>query len=173
MIFSSIVLLPAFACATSAVTTPIANNHASTNGQDSYFFIQNADNVVLEPGKVILKHIEPQTLWFADAPSRDTGHISASEYMHLWDTPTAQFTALHPNAVLQGYLPKEGNKKAQRLSAVFILTAANYNPITKTLTYHVEKSYLMPDKQAISQTVNLQHSSLLIDTASLAVGAGF
>jgi hypothetical protein len=166
LLLSSLCLMPMLSMAAEQATISDQNMAtASTNSGNTYFFIQNADTITLKPGKLILKHIDPKTLWFADAPARDTGYVDMPNYLSLWNTPTAQFRVEQPNAVLQGYLPKKGNEKAQRISAVLVLKAANYDPVTKTLTYQVDKTYLVPDKQDVAQAVNLQQASLLIDVA--------
>ena len=169
LVFSSLCLVPLLGIAAGSPSSQ-AMDAASTHSGNTYFFIQNADHITLKPGKLILTHIEPKTLWFADAPSRDTGYVDMPHYMQLWNTPTAEFRVSHPNAVLQGYLPKQGTHKAQRISAVLILKSANYNPVTKTLTYQVDKSYLVPDKNGVSQSLTLDQNSLLIDVSTIAMG---
>ena len=86
--------------------------------------------------------------------------------MSLWNTPSAQFSVEHPNAALIGYMPQNGHHM-KRVTAVLVLKDANYNPVTKTLTYQVKKSYLLPDKKSINQSLSIQYGTLWIDVAKV------
>ena len=130
---------------------------------NTYFFTQSGETMTLAPGKLVIHHITPKTLWFADAPSRDTGTLTTSNYEFMEYTNYILRT-VHPNAVLTGYIPAANSHGTpKRLTAVLILKNAHYNPVTNNLTYHAVKNYLMPDKHNVNQTVTLSHPTLLID----------
>jgi hypothetical protein len=64
-------------------------------------FVQTAAGLTSEGGKRIsLEGLSPSTLYFADRPQREVGHMSTQRFVELWDEGENSFEADPPNAVL-------------------------------------------------------------------------
>src|SRR3979411_609244 len=63
-------------------------------------FVQTAEASRSGPGTLTLLRVSPSTLYFSDRPERVVGHISAQQFMHLWDEGDDSFAEDPPNAVL-------------------------------------------------------------------------
>ena len=72
----------------------------SGENEVEYLFVQNAGNVVLADGMLTMKGINPATLYFSDRPERIVGHVSAEEFIGLWDDGDDSFKDDPPNAAL-------------------------------------------------------------------------
>ena len=47
-------------------------------------FVQNAKNVTLNKGKLVLRGVNPVTVCFTDRPARLAGHMPTSKFVPLW-----------------------------------------------------------------------------------------
>jgi hypothetical protein len=63
-------------------------------------FVQNAQHAELNNNKLILKGMNPTTLFFSDRPDRIAGHMPTAEILPLWKDGKDSFTADPPNATL-------------------------------------------------------------------------
>ena len=64
-------------------------------------FVQTAGSLTSEGGKRIsLEDLSPSTLYFADRPQREVGHMSTQRFVELWGEGENSFEADPPNAVL-------------------------------------------------------------------------
>jgi hypothetical protein len=63
-------------------------------------FVQTAQSASLDKGKLILKGINPLTVFFSDRPTRVAGHLTTDEFMPLWTEGKDSFTKDPPNATL-------------------------------------------------------------------------
>lgn len=63
-------------------------------------YVQNAHDVVFEKGTLILKRVNPTTLFFSDRPKRIAGHIITQEFLEEWNEGKNSFAADPPNATL-------------------------------------------------------------------------
>ncbi len=63
-------------------------------------FVQNAHSVTFNNGILTLKGVGPTTLFFADRPKREVGHITTQDFLNDWDEGKNSFAADNPNAVL-------------------------------------------------------------------------
>ena len=63
-------------------------------------FVQTAHGVTTADGKITLKTLSPSTLYFADRPTREVGHMSSEHFVDVWDEGENSFADDPPNAVL-------------------------------------------------------------------------
>ena len=64
-------------------------------------FVQNAKDVTVDDGKLILKGIGPTVLFFSDRPERIAGHMTNERYLKLWtEDGKDSFLADPPNATV-------------------------------------------------------------------------
>ena len=66
-------------------------------------FIQNANKVEYKDGKLTLKHVGSTTLYFADRPDREFGHLTTAVFVQEWGEGEDSFAADPPNAVLSTF----------------------------------------------------------------------
>ena len=66
-------------------------------------FVQNAEKVDYKDGKLTLINVGFTTLYFADRPSREIGHLTTSEFVDEWDQGDNSFKDDPPNAVLSTF----------------------------------------------------------------------
>ena len=163
-LLSMAISLPLSVYATASVPSSTASISNASGTQPSLFFIQTANKMTLQPGKLTLHDFNHQTLWFADAPSRTYGYFNLSQYLGLWRNPKAAFLLNNPNATLVGYMMNPKTHKEERLTVVLVLRFAHRSDDAKDLIYTVQKTYLVPERKAINQTVTLSHPTLLVDS---------
>jgi hypothetical protein len=71
-------------------------------------FVQTAGKLASDGRKMIsLKSVSPSTLYFADRPRRETGHMSTQRFVELWGEGESSFAADPPNAVLSFAEPED------------------------------------------------------------------
>ena len=63
-------------------------------------FVQTAHGLTTTNGTITLKTISPSTLYFADRPQREVGHMSSEHFVKIWDEGENSFAEDPPNAVL-------------------------------------------------------------------------
>jgi hypothetical protein len=63
-------------------------------------FVQNAKNVSLREGKLVLREVIPVTVCFTDRPARMAGHMQTSRLVPLWSQGKDSFLKDNPNATL-------------------------------------------------------------------------
>jgi len=63
-------------------------------------FVQTASSMTEEDDRLMLHGLSPSTLYFADRPQREVGHMSTSSFVGLWDEGDNSFATDPPNAVL-------------------------------------------------------------------------
>ena len=63
-------------------------------------FVQNAKNVSLSKGKLVLRGVNPVTVCFTDRPARLAGHMQTSNFVPLWSQGKDSFLKDNPNATL-------------------------------------------------------------------------
>jgi hypothetical protein len=64
-------------------------------------FVQNAKDVTVDGGKLILKGIGPTVVFFSDRPERIAGHMTNDRYLKLWvEDGKDSFLADPPNATV-------------------------------------------------------------------------
>ena len=64
-------------------------------------FVQNAKDVTVDGGKLILKGIGPTVLFFSDRPERIAGHMTNERYLKLWrEDGKDSFLVDPPNATV-------------------------------------------------------------------------
>jgi hypothetical protein len=71
-------------------------------------FVQTAGRLSSDGQSVItLQGISPSTIYFADRPKREVGHISTSRFVDVWGDGDNSFAANPPNAVLSFAEPED------------------------------------------------------------------
>ena len=63
-------------------------------------FVQTAHSVAFNNGTLTLKGVAPTTLFFADRPKREVGHMTMKDFLKDWDKGKNSFATDPPNAVL-------------------------------------------------------------------------
>src|SRR5437762_3309689 len=70
------------------------------SGNVDLLFVQNAKNVTLDKGKLVLRGVNPMTVCFTDRPARLAGHMQTSKFVPLWSQGKDSFLKDNPNATL-------------------------------------------------------------------------
>jgi hypothetical protein len=63
-------------------------------------FMQTAHGLTTSGNTITLKTISPSTLYFADRPQRDVGHMSSEHFVNMWGEGENSFAEDPPNAVV-------------------------------------------------------------------------
>jgi hypothetical protein len=63
-------------------------------------FVQTAQGIDSDGTTLTLRGITPSTLYFADRPKRDVGHMTTADFVDLWAIGDNSFETDPPNAVL-------------------------------------------------------------------------
>lgn len=63
-------------------------------------FVQTAARMTGEGDRLVLHAPSPSTLYFADRPQREVGHMSTASFVALWGEGENSFATDPPNAVL-------------------------------------------------------------------------
>ena len=70
-------------------------------------FVQSATAFSSVPGTITLHGLADSTVYFADRPRREIGHIPSSRFVELWKAGANNFSVDPPNAVLS-FLDQDG-----------------------------------------------------------------
>ena len=71
-------------------------------------FVQTAASLTSDGEKTITLHgLSPSTLYFADRPKREVGHMSSARFVDLWGEGENSFAVDPPNAVLSFAEPED------------------------------------------------------------------
>jgi len=70
-------------------------------------FVQSAAAFSSEEGSVTLHGLSPSTIYFADRPQREVGHMTSRRFVELWGDGENSFEVDPPNAVLS-FLVSDG-----------------------------------------------------------------
>ena len=68
--------------------------------ENQAMFVQTAQATSSDGSVLTLHDIAPSTLYFSDRPKRVVGHLSATQFVDLWDEGDNSFADDPPNAVL-------------------------------------------------------------------------
>ena len=63
-------------------------------------FVQTSASMTSDGGSITLHSLSPSTLYFADRPQREVGHMSSRQFVELWGDGDNSFADNPPNAVL-------------------------------------------------------------------------
>ncbi len=63
-------------------------------------FVQTAASMTSDRGTITLRGLSPSTLYFADRPQREVGHMSSGRFVASWPAGDNSFSDNPPNAVL-------------------------------------------------------------------------
>ena len=80
-------------------------------------FVQSATGVTSGPGSVTLHGLTDSTVYFADRPRREIGHIPSHRFVELWQSGQSSFAADPPNAVLS-FLDDESGEAPDDVAVV-------------------------------------------------------
>jgi hypothetical protein len=95
-------------------------------------FVQSATAFSSAPGTITLHRLADSTVYFADRPRREIGHIPSYRFVELWEAGASNFSIDPPNAVVS-FLDVEGESPED---AVVVLREPRLEE--DTLTYRVE-----------------------------------
>jgi hypothetical protein len=96
-------------------------------------FVQTAGRLTAEGGKAItLQALSPSTIYFADRPKREVGHMSTQQFVELWGEGDNSFELDPPNAVLSFAEP--GDRTPEEV----VVTIRNPRLAGESLTYEVD-----------------------------------
>src|SRR3954447_8476129 len=70
-------------------------------------FVQSATAFSSGPGSITLLGLADSTVYFADRPRREIGHIPSHRFVELWEAGAHSFSVDPPNAVLS-FLEEDG-----------------------------------------------------------------
>ena len=118
------------AAALAASAAPLRTALAQAKEGD-FLFVQNAQSMTYDKGKLTLKGVSPVTIFFTDRPERIAGNMPTSVFVPFWNEGKNSFAKDNPNANLS-ILEKD------KYVADIVLTLAN--PVLKgeDLTYDVK-----------------------------------
>ena len=63
-------------------------------------FVQTAAGMTSDGDSITFQGLSPSTLYFADRPQREVGHLSSRRFVELWGEGDNSFAENPPNAVL-------------------------------------------------------------------------
>jgi hypothetical protein len=95
-------------------------------------FVQTAASLSSKGSKIILQGLSPSTIYFADRPKREVGHMSTRSFVDLWGEGDNSFAIDPPNAVLSFAEPED------RTPEEVVLTIRKPNLDGDSLTYEVD-----------------------------------
>jgi hypothetical protein len=95
-------------------------------------FVQSATALTSGLGRITLHGLTDSTVYFADRPRREIGHIRSHRFLELWDAGVASLALDPPNAVLS-FLDDDDDAPED---AVVVLREPRLDG--DTLTYRVE-----------------------------------
>jgi hypothetical protein len=95
-------------------------------------FVQSATSFTSAPGTITLRGLADSTVYFADRPRREIGHIPSHRFIELWESGPNSFAVDPPNAVLS-FLEQDGESPED---VVVLLREPQLDQ--DTLTYGVE-----------------------------------
>jgi len=70
-------------------------------------FVQTATSMTKDRGTITLHGLSPSTLYFADRPQRDVGHMTSRDFVANWAEGENSFSDNPPNAVLSFAEPSD------------------------------------------------------------------
>ena len=94
-------------------TTEARNSQAVTKSLEPQLeridalFVQGAARFTSTQGTVTLHGLVDSTVYFADRPRREIGHIPSRRFVQLWEAGASNFSVDPPNAVLS-FLDEDG-----------------------------------------------------------------
>src|SRR5260370_35218021 len=92
-------------------------------------FVQTAVSMTSDRGTITLRGLSPSTLYFADRPQREVGHMLSSHFVDNWAAGDNSFADNPPNAVLSHAHP------ADRLPEDAVVVIQDPNLDAGALTY--------------------------------------
>ena len=105
---------------------------ASSASKDaaSYLFVQNAREASLQDGRLTLRGVAANAIYFTDRPQRSAGHIPTSKLVAAWADGQGSFGEDPPNATLSIF-------RSDGIDDV-VVVLRNAKLAGDTLTYDVE-----------------------------------
>jgi hypothetical protein len=76
------------------------NLPAAAHERIDALFVQSATGFTSERDTITLHGLAESTVYFADRPRREVGHMRSSSFVELWDVGVYNFAIDPPNAVL-------------------------------------------------------------------------
>ena len=73
---------------------------ARKTGRIDALFIQSGSAFSSHKGEITLHGLAEATVYFADRPRREAGHMASHRFLELWDDDSASFAVEPPHAVL-------------------------------------------------------------------------
>jgi len=83
-----------------SITSAQAEQTKNAEQSVMFMFVQTAHNVSFNNGTLTLKGVAPTTLFFADRPKREVGHMTMKDFLKDWNEGKDNFATDPPNAVL-------------------------------------------------------------------------
>ena len=94
-------------------------------------FVQTAASMTSGRGTITLQGLSPSTLYFADRPQREVGHMSSAHFVANWPAGDNSFADNPPNAVLSFAEPGD------RLPEDAVVVIQDPHLDGDTLTYNI------------------------------------
>jgi hypothetical protein len=70
-------------------------------------FVQTSASMTSDGESIKMQGVSPSTLYFADRPQREVGHMSSRQFVDLWADGDDSFATNPPNAVLSFAEPSD------------------------------------------------------------------
>ena len=90
----------AFAANSHQTLGKTVNPGSATHERIDALFVQSATGFTSEGTTITLHGLAESTVYFADRPRREVGHMRSSSFIALWDVGVYRFAIDPPNAVL-------------------------------------------------------------------------
>lgn len=114
--------------------------------------------------RLTLTRANPFITYFSDRPARVIGQVSNQEFLAKWSHGSDSFAKDAPNAVLDGSI-RDDQQKKHFMNIAMILSAPTYDSDTQRFTYHVR---IIPSSvQGALLPAMLYHPVMFIDNACL------
>lgn len=95
-------------------------------------FVQTAERLTSDGnGQITLEGVSPSTIYFADRPQREVGHMATGRFIDLWGEGDNSFATDPPNAVLSFAEP------ADRTPEEVVVTIRDPRADGNSLSYQV------------------------------------
>jgi hypothetical protein len=130
----------------------------------TYFIVQDAKQATINNHVLTLTGVEPNSTWFTDAPDREAGTLTTSQYMHLWDNPTSYFRSKNPKTTVRGLILDKKNGQLHNVFFSATMHYSSYNPILKRLTYKIKNITEMPSNLIPKGKVQLIEPTVTVDS---------
>ena len=99
-LLAALIVVPGLARATEESAEKAEAKTEEAAKKADFLFVQNAQSIHYEDGKLTLKGVSPTTIMFSDRPERIAGHMATARFVPFWSKGKDSFLSDPPNATL-------------------------------------------------------------------------